>query len=97
MSIFENLSKKFKCHKNLGTIMGTFREGQYTFSIKFCSILLRMRKCQVVDKSKTQAILCSITFFSENRVFHEIMRKVKVERDRKQMEVKRGSNALRAG
>ena len=63
---FENLSRKFKYHWNLGRITGTFHEGQYIFFIISRSIVPGMKKCQaeVVDKIKTYSILK--TFFRKS-------------------------------
>ena len=58
---------------------------QYTFFISR-SFLLRMRNIseKVLEKIKTR-ILCSVTFFSENYAFYEIMSKNIVQRDWPQM------------
>jgi len=45
-----------------------------------------MFQVKVVQKVKTH-ILCSVTFFFENRVVYEIMWKNIVERDRPQMTI----------
>ena len=51
---------------------------------------------EVVEKIKTR-ILCSITFFSENRAVYEIMSKNVVEPERPQMTIQYGECALHAG
>jgi hypothetical protein len=67
-------------------IKGASCEDQYAFSIISRSILLRMKNIsdKVVEKLETH-ILCSITFFFENRSVYEIMWKTFVERDRLHM------------
>jgi hypothetical protein len=55
-----------------------------------------MFQTKVVDKIKTH-ILCSITFFSENRAVCEIMWKNMVEPDRSQVAIEYGACALHAG
>jgi len=45
-----------------------------------------MFQAEVVEKIETH-ILCSVTFFPENRAFYEIMWKIVVERVRPQMTI----------
>ena len=51
---------------------------------------------EVVEKIETH-ILCSMIFFSENRVLYKIMWKNIVQPDRPQMTIKYGACALRVG
>ena len=68
---FENLSKKFKFHKNQIRITCILHEDQYTFSIISRWVFLKMKKkmlkTHVVEKLETR-ILCSVFFF-ENLAF----------------------------
>jgi hypothetical protein len=56
--------------------------------IASCSILLRMFWTKVIEEIRTY-ILCSITFFPENRAVCEIMWKNNVEPGRPQMTIRR--------
>jgi hypothetical protein len=55
-----------------------------------------MIQTEVVEKINTH-VLCSVTFFSENRAVCEIMWKNTVQQDRPQMIIHYGACALRAG
>ena len=82
----ENLSRKSKFHSRLTRIIGTLHEDVSTFMIKSSWIVLKMINVsdKFVEKIKTY-ILCSITFFSENRLVCEKMWKNIVEPDKPQM------------
>ena len=80
------MSKKLKFHKTLTRIVGTLHEEQCTFLIISRSALFRTRNA--ADKrcpEKSQHILFSVAFFSENPAVYEIMWKNIVEPDRPQM------------
>ena len=67
--LFENISRKFKFHWNLTRIADTLQEGQYTFMIISCLVLLRIRN--ISDKTGTEnqtCILYSTIFFSSKIV-----------------------------
>ena len=80
--LYQNLTKKFKCHQRKTRITGTLHDDQYTFLIISRSFLLRMRNFQtkVVEKTKTR-ILCSITFFPKIVPFMIVWKNI-VEADR---------------
>jgi len=71
-------------------ITDTFHEDRCTFVIICRSFPLRMRNVldKFVDKIKTR-ILCSLTFFFENRADYEIMWENIVESQRKQTTILR--------
>jgi hypothetical protein len=84
----KNLSRNFKFYSNPNRItvlfMKTFRHlWQYLAEL---SLQWEMFRTKIVYKMKTH-ILCSITFFSENRAVYEIMSKNMVEPERPQMTI----------
>jgi len=70
----------------------------YVHLLYMAELLLQSEMFQknVVEKIKTH-ILCSITFFSENRAVYEIMWKSMVETARPQIAIYYGPSALHAG
>jgi hypothetical protein len=81
-ALFENLSRKFRCHQNVTSITGALHEAPCTFMIISRSILLRMRNIsdKLVQKMKTH-ILYSVNF-SGNCAVCDIMWKNVVRTDR---------------
>ena len=66
----EILSRKFNLHWNLTRIDGILREDLWTYIIISRSVLLRLRNASDIISRKIKTyILCSTTFFSENRAF----------------------------
>jgi hypothetical protein len=68
----ENLSTKFKFHKNLTRIKVTLHEGQYTFAILYCTVVLKMRN--ILDKNcreNKNTNLYSVAFFPKKLLFVE--------------------------
>jgi len=89
LSLFENLSRKFKFVYSITRITGAVHKDQYTFLIIFLSIPFlecEMFQKNVVEKIKTH-ILCSVTF-SDDCPICEIMWQNMVEPDRPQMAIR---------
>jgi len=86
LTIFENLSKKFKLHYNLTRIMCTLHEDQYILLIIFHPVLLRIRNVSDKNCRKNQTTHFMINnFFSGKSAVYEIMWKISVEPDWPQM------------
>jgi hypothetical protein len=89
LSLFENLSRKFKFLYSITRITGAVHKDQYTFLIIFLSIPFlecEMFQTYVVKKIKTH-ILCSKTF-SDDRPVYKIMWQNVVEPDRPQKAIR---------
>ena len=70
----ENLFRKFKFHRNLTRITGTFCEDKCTFMIISRTVILRMRYVSGKRCREKRAFLGSITFFFfDKSAFYEIM------------------------
>jgi hypothetical protein len=90
LNIFRNLSRKFKVHYNLTTIMVTLHEAdRYTFVTTSRSLLLRItnvsdENCR--ETRKAHFMFCNWMLF-ENRAVCEIMWKNAAVSDRPQMTI----------
>jgi len=63
-----------------------------------CGILINMTNISDnICRGNQKNILCSISFFFENRAVYEIMQENKADPDRPQMTIKYNSCALHAG
>ena len=85
---FENLYKRLKFYQNTARQRGTSHENLCIFMIICRSILLRLRNISSKSCSENRHThLCSILFFSINRVVHETMWQNIVEPKRSQMTI----------
>jgi len=78
--------ENFMFYYNLTRITGTSHEDQYTFMIISRSVLLRKRKFSgKLCRGNKKHILCSIACIFKNRAIFEVMRKIIVDPDTRQV------------